>query len=51
MNEPVGRRAPGYSGELSVKMYGDTLGKGGEKIMEMLTEVCTRVLFLSNNTV
>ena len=45
-------RSGGFSGVFSVKMWGPPpWGKGGEKMMEMLTEVCTRVLFLSNNSV
>ena len=37
--------AGGFSGGFSVKMWGAHApwGKGGEKMMEMLTEVCTRV--------
>ena len=38
---------PGFSGGIfSQNMWGDILGKSGEKFMEMLTKVCTRVLFL-----
>ncbi len=55
---PSGRldfRAQGaglYSGGFSVKnVWAPNPGKGGEKMMEKLTEVCTRVLFLLNNTV
>ena len=45
------RLATSVVGDFQSKCQGPTLGKGGQKIMESLTEVCTIVLFLLNNTV
>ena len=39
--------APGIVGDFQSKCVGPTLGKGGENIMEMLAEVCTRVDLVS----